>query len=133
MKETIREEFVKCGKAGCKKCPHGPYRYAYWRENGKLRKRYLGKHVTQDAHTPPPPPPPPRKPHPWEKINFDRDASLTLACEILGVTQDMNREQCRKRYFHLAKKNHPDCGGENWLFVCLGNAWSYLRKCKGWS
>ncbi len=34
---------VKCGKAACTKCPHGPYWYAYWWEEGKRRSRYLGK------------------------------------------------------------------------------------------
>jgi hypothetical protein len=22
--------------------PHGPYYYAYWKENGKLKKKYIG-------------------------------------------------------------------------------------------
>lgn len=41
-------ERVRCGKVGCK-CAgkdgelHGPYWYAYWRENGKLKSRYVGK------------------------------------------------------------------------------------------
>jgi hypothetical protein len=39
---TYRLEQVKCGKATCTRCPHGPYWYAYWRENGRLRSRYLG-------------------------------------------------------------------------------------------
>ncbi len=41
---TIREEFVKCGKEFCLHCPHGPYYYAYWRDNktNKLKKKYLG-------------------------------------------------------------------------------------------
>ena len=39
-------ERVRCGKTGCK-CAgvngelHGPYWYAYWREDGKLKSRYL--------------------------------------------------------------------------------------------
>ena len=41
-KVTFRLEDVRCGKASCTRCPHGPYWYAYWREDGKLRKRYLG-------------------------------------------------------------------------------------------
>lgn len=45
--ESYRQEFVKCGKAGCTKCQggpgHGPYWYAYHRESGRLKKRYLGK------------------------------------------------------------------------------------------
>jgi len=40
---TLRDEFIRCGRKGCKSCPHGPYRYAYWKENGKLRKKYLGR------------------------------------------------------------------------------------------
>jgi len=39
---TIRSEHVKCGKS-CLMCPHGPYYYAYWKEeNGKLKKKYIG-------------------------------------------------------------------------------------------
>ncbi len=36
---------VKCGKAGCKCAAgdlHGPYWYEYWREGGKVRKKYRG-------------------------------------------------------------------------------------------
>lgn len=40
---TYRLERVKCGKKGCAKCPHGPYVYKYWRENGRLRKAYGGR------------------------------------------------------------------------------------------
>ena len=46
---TIREEFVKCGKEPCDRCPHGPYYYAYWKDKtnndenkNKLRKNYIG-------------------------------------------------------------------------------------------
>ena len=40
---TIRAEHVKCGKSFCLSCPHGPYYYAYWKEdNGKLKKKYIG-------------------------------------------------------------------------------------------
>lgn len=39
---TYRLESVKCGKPGCTRCPHGPYWYAYWREAGKLKSRYIG-------------------------------------------------------------------------------------------
>jgi hypothetical protein len=42
-KVTYRQESVKCGKRGCTRCPHGPYWYAYWREEGRLRSRYIGK------------------------------------------------------------------------------------------
>jgi len=39
----IRSQEVRCGKANCSRCPHGPYFYAYWWEDGKRRTRYLGK------------------------------------------------------------------------------------------
>lgn len=40
---TIRDEYVRCGRKGCKSCPHGPYRYSYQKINGKLVKKYLGR------------------------------------------------------------------------------------------
>jgi hypothetical protein len=40
---TIRIEYVKCGKESCRTCEHGPYYYAYWRDQKqKLRKKYIG-------------------------------------------------------------------------------------------
>jgi hypothetical protein len=42
-KVTFRQQTVKCGKHGCTRCPHGPYWYAYWREGGRMRSRYVGK------------------------------------------------------------------------------------------
>lgn len=39
---TYRLEWVLCGK-GCKGCPHGPYWYCYWKEDGKTKSKYIGK------------------------------------------------------------------------------------------
>lgn len=45
-------ERIRCGKVGCK-CAgehgelHGPYWYAYWREDEKLKSRYVGKRLRQ--------------------------------------------------------------------------------------
>ncbi len=44
-KVTYRQERVRCGREGCSTCPHGPYWYAYWREGGRLRSRYIGKEL----------------------------------------------------------------------------------------
>lgn len=41
----IRKQMVRCGKESCTKCPHGPYVYAYWTEDGKQRSKYLGRDV----------------------------------------------------------------------------------------
>lgn len=46
---TYRLEKVRCGKPGCRSCPHGPYWYAYYRERGRLRSRYIGPHRPDDA------------------------------------------------------------------------------------
>jgi hypothetical protein len=48
---TIREEYVRCGKPDCP-CKHGPYYYAYWRDDkAKLRKKYIGKYYRQVENT----------------------------------------------------------------------------------
>ena len=39
---TIREEYVRCSNRDCIKL-HGPYMYAYWKDNGKIVKVYIGK------------------------------------------------------------------------------------------
>ena len=50
-KVTYRQEPVRCGRANCTRCPHGPYWYAYWREDGRLRSRYIGKELPEDVST----------------------------------------------------------------------------------
>ena len=42
---SYRQERVRCGKESCRTCPHGPYWYAYWKEDGRTRKRYIGRHL----------------------------------------------------------------------------------------
>jgi hypothetical protein len=39
---TIRQEFIRCGNPDCQNL-HGPYLYAYWKQDKKLKKRYVGK------------------------------------------------------------------------------------------
>jgi hypothetical protein len=46
---TLRKEYIKCGNYYCRGCKHGPYYYAYWRDQkGKLCKKYLGKYDPRD-------------------------------------------------------------------------------------
>jgi hypothetical protein len=45
---TIRQEYVKCGDPDCKNS-HGPYLYAYWKQDKKLKKRYVGKNLEDFA------------------------------------------------------------------------------------
>ncbi len=53
---TLRLERVKCGKERCKKCKegegHGPYWYLYYRRNGKLTSRYVGKMIPDELQEP---------------------------------------------------------------------------------
>lgn len=46
---TYRLEPVRCGKASCTSCPHGPYWYAYYRDGGRLRSRYIGRDLPTDV------------------------------------------------------------------------------------
>ena len=52
LKPHYQLERVRCSKVGCK-CAgeqgdlHCPYWYAYWRDHGKLKSRYVGKQLRQ--------------------------------------------------------------------------------------
>lgn len=48
-KVGYRLEKISCGRPGCTKCPHGPYWYAYWREGGRVRSRYIGRELPAGA------------------------------------------------------------------------------------
>ena len=45
---TYQQQYRKCGKATCGTCNngegHGPYWYAYYREESKVKSIYLGNH-----------------------------------------------------------------------------------------
>ena len=53
-----RQRYVRCGNPRCLACKdgpaHGPYWYALWREDGRLRSRYLGTQRPAAAPEPPP-------------------------------------------------------------------------------
>ncbi len=44
--DGLSELDEKCGKESCNSCPHGPYWYAEWTEEGKRKTKYLGKNLT---------------------------------------------------------------------------------------
>jgi len=51
---TYSQQYRRCGKPMCVRCAtggtgHGPYWFAYWREGGRLRSRYLGKQAPAGA------------------------------------------------------------------------------------
>jgi hypothetical protein len=60
---TIKKEYIRCGKPGCEQEPHGPYYYAYWKEEmktdgnksasrKKLKKKYIGTRLPNAAIRP---------------------------------------------------------------------------------
>lgn len=133
-KETLRCEYVKCGK--CKgNCAHGPYWYAYWREDGRLRKRYVGKgdprergdgtRGAEDA-----PKPEPERPHAHDAIFNDRTAPHGLARQILGVSAWATWADIQTRYRTLCKIMHPDKnpGVDDKPFRRIQAAFAYLRR-----
>jgi hypothetical protein len=44
-----RQRSVRCGKAACTTCPHGPYWYAHWTEDGRRRSRYIGAELPAEV------------------------------------------------------------------------------------
>lgn len=72
---TYRQEEVRCGKPSCTSCPHGPYWYAYWREDGRRHKRYIGRHLPGE---------------PLEPVRIDDDA-LTGSNGVSHGTQGRHR------------------------------------------
>lgn len=46
---NLRSQMVRCGKDECTSCPHGPYWYAHWTEQGKRRSRYIGRLLDEEG------------------------------------------------------------------------------------
>jgi len=38
----LREEWIRCKKPNCSRCPHGLYIYAVWWDGNKQHRRYIG-------------------------------------------------------------------------------------------
>jgi len=49
---SYRQEHVRCGKPTCTACPHGPYWYAYWKQDGRTRSQYIGRHLPGEPMEP---------------------------------------------------------------------------------
>ncbi|MGA2090815.1 MAG: hypothetical protein ABSH12_05050 [Endomicrobiales bacterium] len=53
----LKVKAVKCGKAGCTKCPHGSYAYLVYRVSGqsgrsKTKEFYIGQIKAKDSKEP---------------------------------------------------------------------------------
>src|SRR5262245_19647398 len=90
-KMTMRCEWVNCGKR-CGGCPDGPYWYGYWREAGKVRKRYFGRKHPDELDQAE------AKEDPRDAILSDRTASLHLALSILGKSNATPLKDCKEAF-----------------------------------
>lgn len=128
---TYRAEYVNCNSSKCRGCPHGPYWYGYFREDGRLKKKYFGKEdprpKKQEKFTNPENPFKPEPPHPWEAILDRKTARLGVAEEILGIKPNASYEAARSAYRRRATEHHPDKGGDVRLCTCINAAWEYWR------
>lgn len=129
MRETFESEYVKCGKKGCKKCPHGPYWYGYRREGGKVKKRYIGKDDPRHARAGEGVAAEPVKRDERDDIFNRRTATIDLAERILGVQVKLGQSKCFSAYKMLVLMNHPDRGGDHREMQYINAAWSFM---KGW-
>lgn len=126
---TYRSEYIRCGKAGCRKCPHGPYWYAYWKESGKTRKKYCGKTRPVEEPAEQPAELGDRR----DDIFDSRRASMGLAWEIIGMERSTDQASVKRRFRELMLKHHPDRGGDEKEAKRISAAWSYLCKLYDWS
>ncbi len=121
---TWRQEYIRCGKASCKTCPHGPYWYVYWRESGKLRKKYQGKvrpgweadFGIEDV------------PQEWEKILNRRTATNGVALEIMGLKTPGTLADLTKQFRKRSLECHPARGGNERQMMCVNAAYSFLTQ-----
>jgi hypothetical protein len=132
---TLQLEFVRCGQAQCKSCPHGPYWYGYRRAGKRLQKHYFGRRrpgVTAAGEEPGVKEIPPDAPHPHDAINCRATATLQLALEILGLParcRDVVR--IRARFLELCRSGHPDKGGDAQTFGRVHTAYSFTVSALG--
>lgn len=121
-----RQEFVKCGR-NCKKCPHGPYWYAYWWDAAKLRKAYVGKKLpdqVQAAHD---------HNHPVK----DNGPALIFmssdrAWELLGMKPTKNRGMVKAKVAGLLRRLENGTGIAGLERREVEEAWFVLSAAQGW-
>lgn len=138
-------EYVRCGNRRCRSCPHGPYWYAYWREDGKLKSRYVGKtdprqgvHKTPSGKGPDPvgktvPPGGGAEvhktpPHPWDRVFSRQTITPALCYEILGVRSFCPFSEVASAYKQLILEAHPDHGGDGVKARWYTAAYTYLKS-----
>ncbi|HUG82942.1 MAG TPA: hypothetical protein VMM13_00170 [Euzebya sp.] len=67
-----RQRSVTCGKPTCTGCPHGPYWYAHWTEEGRKRSQYIGSELPTAVR------------HKLEALEADRTRRLAGRSSTIG-------------------------------------------------
>jgi hypothetical protein len=127
-------KWIRCGKAACKSCPHGPYWYRFWRDGSSTRCEYIGKELPRDAESggesatnagdmr--------KTSSPFEAMLNQRTASIALAYEILGVGASTAWAAIKDKYKRLMMQHHPDRGGSIRMSIYINAAFEYLKKAR---
>jgi DnaJ-class molecular chaperone len=102
---------------------HGPYWYAFWKEGGKTRSKYVGKarpgrerrkEQRDERHAPPPP-----------RAPMENDWT------VIGVRRGAPWDDIKRAYRAATKRHHPDVGGDPRRMVRLNQAFARLRHQHG--
>lgn len=120
---TYQQEFRRCGKANCSRCPHGPYWYAYWRVGEKIKKRYIGKKLTPETAP---------DAVPDHTGNLRPRMTSHRACQILRVANNWGYNhvhQCWQWHRRAALARVPVDPRE---IVEIDEAWHVLMEKNAW-
>lgn len=117
---TFQRKFIKCGKKGCQKCPHGPYWYLEENVFGKVKWKYVGRtipdHLRQAAARQGIFPQDPSdidvvRPESVQELpQAEPVQELGLVHELedvqarLGLKEDWDRERCRKKVWNTLQR-----------------------------
>lgn len=139
--ETFRLEYVRCGKGRCW-CSgasngrgHGPYWYAYRREKGSVRKRYVGKTrqgPEQDAKWKRPHDADPgrsaRAEEPADRWAYEGRMTLRAALRIMAFASTPALAELKARRRRLVAEHHPDVGGSTAVCQAINAAYDFLAR-----
>lgn len=120
---TYQQEIIRCGKKGCKACPHGPYWYAYYWQYGRTRQSYVGKKLPPGLVTPEQPPEAPPPPPPM---------TLAQARKILRCKLSDGFDVCRSRWQSLRQTHLKLVPPNRAGVVQLDLAWEVMFKASQW-
>jgi len=130
MKITWRCEYVRCGNPRCRSCPHGPYWYGYWKEGGRLRKRYHGRTDPRERDRAGRAGGAARNADPADDIFNRETATPFLAYIILGVPAPHTWASIQAAYKARVLECHPDRGGTVLTMQRVTAAYTYLKAIR---